>query len=427
MSAVEIIDAEVRELVRRRGLDPVTDPVALRRLVEEVVGEYDERSSGGGLPPLVDAGAVAHEVYDAVAGFGPLQRHLDDPAVEEVWINDPGKVFVARHGRSELTTTFLTAAEVRDLVERMLRWSGRRVDLSQPFVDALLPDGSRLHVVIPDITRQHWAVNIRKFVVAAGHLDDLVALGTLTPHAARFLEAAVLAGLNIIVSGGTQTGKTTLLNCLLAAIPARERVITCEEVFELNPPLPDVVALQTRQPSLEGTGEIRLRRLVKEALRMRPSRLIVGEVRQEECLDLLIALNSGLPGMCSVHANSAREAVTKLCTLPLLAGENVGSRFVVPTVAGCVDLVVHCAFDAEGRRRVREVVALPGRVEGEVIEVADLFVTRAGQLVRADGYPPHPDRFAQVGVDLAVLLAGRAGTRGAEAGRAGGVAGEEVA
>src|SRR5213082_2439362 len=206
------------------------------------------------------------------------------------------------------------------------------------------------------------AVNIRKFVLQAHSLDELVALGTLTPQVARFLEAAVASGLNILVSGGTQAGKTTLLNCLCAAIPARERIVTCEEVFELRVPLPDVVSMQTRQPNLEGAGEIPLRRLVKEALRMRPSRLIVGEVRQEECLDLLVALNSGLPGMCTLHANSAREALVKMCTLPLLAGENVSASFVVPTVAASVDVVVHMATDANGQRRVREIVGVTGRV-----------------------------------------------------------------
>jgi pilus assembly protein CpaF len=195
-----------------------------------------------------------------------------------------------------------------------------------------------------------------------------------------------------------------LLNCLGAAVPPQERVVTCEEVFELKISLPDVVALQCRQPSLEGTGEIKLRRLVKEALRMRPSRIVVGEVRQEEALDLLIALNSGLPGMCSIHANSAREAVTKLCTLPLLAGENVGHGFVVPTVAGCIDLVVHMATEASGRRVVREILAIPGRVEGDVVEAAELFVTRRGRLVRADGWPPHLERFERAGFDIVALL-----------------------
>jgi pilus assembly protein CpaF len=182
-------------------------------------------------------------------------------------------------------------------------------------------------------------------------------------------------------------------------------VVTVEEVFELKIPLPDVVGLQTRQPSLEGTGEIPLRRLVKEALRMRPSRILVGEVRQEESLDLLIALNSGLPGMCSVHANSAREAVTKMCTLPLLAGENVSHRFVVPTVASSVDLVVHIATRLDGRRVVTEILALPGRVEGDVVETAEVFLTRGGRLVRADGWPPHAERFEQVGIDIESLLA----------------------
>jgi len=258
--------------------------------------------------------------------------------------------------------------------------------------------------VIPDITRRHLALNIRKFVLQAHSLDELVSLGSLTAHAARFLEAAVISGLNIIVSGGTQAGKTTLLNCLCAAIPSRDRVVSCEEVFELKLPLPDVVSMQTRQPNLEGTGEIPLRRLVKEALRMRPSRIIVGEVRQEECLDLLIALNSGLPGMCSIHANSAREAVIKLCTLPLLAGENIGHAFVVPTVAASVDLIVHTASDHLGQRRVREIVGVPGRVEGDIVETADIFTTRGERLTRAEGYPPHAERFARLGIDLPALL-----------------------
>lgn len=404
-SAVEIIEADVRELVRRRGLDPVGQPQRVRLLVDEVVAEYEERALGSSLPPVGDLRQATRFVLDAVAGFGPLQRYLDDPTVEEVWINEPGKVFIARHGRSELTTTILSEEDVRDLVERMLRTSGRRVDLSTPFVDAQLTDGSRLHVVIPDVTRRFMAVNIRKFVLRANSLEELVSLGSLTTHAARFLEAAVVAGLNVIVSGGTQAGKTTLLNCLCAAIPARERIVTCEEVFELRIPLPDVVSMQTRQANLEGIGEIPLRRLVKEALRMRPSRIIVGEVRQEECLDLLISLNSGLPGMCSVHANSAREAVVKMCTLPLLAGENVSAAFVIPSVASCVDLIVHTGTDHTGHRRVQEIVGIPGRVEGNVVESAEIFAQRGDRLVRAEGFPPHPEWFARTGCDLAELLA----------------------
>lgn len=400
------LEDDVRELIRRRRLDPARDDLAVRDLVDEVLDEYDERVLMGGLDPLADRAEAKQSLVEAVAGFGPLQKYLDDPAVEEIWINEPSRVFVARHGRSELTPTLLTEQQVQDLVERMLRGSGRRVDLSSPFVDASLPDGSRLHVAIPDITRRHWAVNIRKFVVAADELADLVRLGSLTVEAAAFLEAAVAVGLNILVAGGTQAGKTTMLNCLAAAIPAHERVVTCEEVFELKLNVRDIAALQCRQASLEGTGEVPLRRLVKEALRMRPGRIIVGEVRQAESLDLLIALNSGLPGMCTVHANSAREAVTKMCTLPLLAGSNVSSSFVVPTVAGSIDLVLHLALEADGTRRVREIVALPGRSENGVVEIADLFTRQGEELVRRDGFPPHIDRFARAGYDLRELLGG---------------------
>jgi pilus assembly protein CpaF len=409
-TARAIVEAEVRELVRRRGIDPVVEPAVVTSLIDEVISDYLDRAVTSQLPPLGDTAPVSRAVLDAVAGFGPLQPFLDDPMIEEIWINEPGRVFIARRGRSELTTLILTGDQVAELVERMLRTSGRRIDLSTPFVDSTLPDGSRLHVVIPNITRRDWAVNIRKFVLSLNTLDELVGISSITEQAARFLEASVGAGLNILVAGGTQTGKTTMLNALCGVIPARERVITVEEVFELQLRLPDVVSMQTRQANLEGTGEIPLRRLVKEALRMRPARLIVGEVRQEECLDLLIALNSGVPGMCTLHANSAREALVKMCTLPLLAGENVSAAFVVPTVAASVDLVVHLGLDANGQRRVREIVGVTGRVETDVIETCDIFTYRKGRLDRSDGYPPHPERYAAAGIDLIHTLGHRADT-----------------
>ncbi|WP_182113451.1 MULTISPECIES: CpaF family protein [unclassified Actinotalea] len=404
MEGVAQLELEVRELIRRRGIDPLRDTASVRALVRDAIADYDDRSLRGHVPPLTDPHAASKAVVDAVAGLGPLQQYLDDDEVEEIWVNSPEQVFVARRGEPELTTTILTQEQVRDLVEQMLKVSGRRLDLSSPFVDAALPGGERLHVVIPDVTRSAWALNIRKYVVRASHLDDLVALGSLTPAAARFLAASVAVGLNVLVSGATQAGKTTMLNALAGSIPARERVITCEEVFELQIGHRDVVGLQCRQPSLEGTGEITLRRLVKEALRMRPSRIVVGEVREAESLDMLIALNAGVPGMCTIHANSAREALTKLCTLPLLAGENVSGAFVVPTVASAVDLVVHLDRDARGRRRVREVVAVPGRVEAGVVETTDIFHTRHETLVRADGFPPHPERFQRAGIDVVALL-----------------------
>jgi pilus assembly protein CpaF len=401
-TSADLLD-RVRALVRDRGTDPLADPRAVRAAILDVLDEVG-REAGDEHATYVDVESWAQEIHDVVAGYGPLQRLFDDHEIEEIWFNEPNRVFCARRGRTELTTAVLSEIQVHDLVERMLRTSGRRVDVSQPFVDALLPDGSRLHVVIPDVTRRHWAVNIRRHVLAAARLDDLVELGTLTPAVARFLTASVVAGLNIVVAGGTQAGKTTLLSCLLNAVPAHERVVTCEEVFEIRLDRPDWVAMQTRQVGLEGTGEINLRRLVVEALRMRPHRLVVGEVRQAEALDLLVALNSGMPGMTSVHANSARDAVTKLCVLPMLAGENVTASYIVPTVASSVDLVVHAATGPDGRRRVREVIALSGRVEDGVVETTDVFTTRDQQLVRASGFPPHVERFATHGIDLARVL-----------------------
>lgn len=402
---ITILEEEVRRAIREQDLDPRRDEVEpLRDLIERVLDDYEDRACVSGLPVLGPRDEAARRLAEAVAGFGPLQPLMDDPAVEEIWINGPGTIFCARGGERVLTNVILDEAKVKDLVERMLLSSGRRLDLSSPFVDATLPDGSRLHVAIPDVTRRHWAVNIRKFVVKAHRLQELVHLGSLSADAARFLEACVRAGLNVVVSGGTQTGKTTMLNCLASAIDPRERVITCEEVFELQVALPDVVSMQTRQTNLEGAGGISLRRLIVEALRMRPDRLIVGEVREREALDLLIALNSGLPGMASIHANSAMEAVVKMTTLPLLAGENVTHAFVVPTVATAVDVVVHLSIE-RGRRFTFEIVLLTGRVEGPQIESVQMFRRSSGGLRWTGNHPPTRARFTEKGIDLTEVLA----------------------
>jgi pilus assembly protein CpaF len=403
---VEMLDGQVRERVRTDGVDPQRDAGLVRRIAQDVVRRHDERSLTGAVVPVADPDGVVGELIARVSGFGPLQPFLDDAEVEEIWINDPSRVFIARRGRHELTNLMLSAAQVHELVERMLKSSGRRVDLSQPFVDAMLPDGHRLHVVLEGISRGFSAVNIRKFVVRASRMSDLVELGSLSAQAASFLDASIRAGLNVLVAGGTQAGKTTFLNCLAAAIPGGDRVISAEEVFELRFNHPDWVPMQTRQAGLEGTGEIALRDLVKEALRMRPSRVIVGEVRAEECLDLLLALNAGLPGMCTLHANSAREALVKMCTLPLLAGENISARFVVPTVASSVDLVVHLGIDEHGVRRVNEIVSVPGRVENDIIETEPLFERSDGELRRAAGTPTRLERFRRIGIDVHQILAG---------------------
>lgn len=259
--------------------------------------------------------------------------------------------------------------------------------------------------MIPDITKRHWAVNVRKFTQRIRELHRLVELGSISHPAAEFLRMCVLSGQNILVSGATQSGKTTMLNALLSATRTSERVVTVEETFELDIASRDTVAMQCRQPSLEGTGEISLRRLIKEALRMRPDRLVVGEVREAESLDLLIALNSGLPGMCSIHANSARDALVKLSTLPLLAGRNIDSAFVVPTVASCIDIVVHCELARSGKRRVVEIVAPSGQASGTVIEASTIFALHRDELVAAGGYPMKTAKFRAAGFDPASVLA----------------------
>lgn len=313
------------------------------------------------------------ETMDPDIVFGPIAELMSDPTIEEIWINSPQRIFVARNGKSQLINLVLTSDSVRQLIDRALIWSGRRLDLSQPFVDARLPDGSRLHVAIPEITAEHWAVNIRKHLMRQKSILDLAAMGVMSEEIAAELSSAVKSGLNILVSGGTQAGKTTLLNALIAEIPRTQRVITIEEVFELQPMVPDLVQMQTRSANLQGTGAISLRQLIKEALRMRPSRIVVGEVREAEALDLLLALNSGLPGMGTLHANSARDAITKLQTLPLLAGENISHKFIAPTVASAIDLVVQVTLAVDGARRLIEIVRVTGRYENDRAEVETLW------------------------------------------------------
>jgi pilus assembly protein CpaF len=364
-----VVVERVRERLRSEHTDAWRHPEIVADVVRAEVRRFNDQALARGAAPLDDEHAAVRAVLAAVSGFGVLQTYVDDPTVEEIWINAPDRVFIARGGRSERVALTLTDEGVRDLVERMLHTTGRRVDLSQPFVDASLPDGSRLHVVIPDITRRHWSVNIRKFLPSFGGLGDLVAAGSLDAERADLLHTAMRAGRSILVSGATHAGKTTLLGALIAACAPHQRIVTVEETFELAAEMPDLVAMQSRQPSLEGGGEVTLRRLVKEALRMRPDRLVIGEVRDAEALDLVLALNTGVPAAATIHANSARDALVKLAALPLLAGRNIDRDFLLPAIASSVDLVVHCRQDAAGTRRVAEIVAPTGRVVDGVIEV----------------------------------------------------------
>lgn len=369
MNQPSVIVAErVRLRLRAESSDPSVDPEAVRRVAVAEVRRHNDLALSRGEPLIDDEASCVRDVLASVSGFGALQPLLDDPEIEEIWLNGPAHVHVARGGVAERIELRLTDATMRDLVERMLQSTGRRVDISQPFVDASLPDGSRLHVAIADVVRGSWAVNIRKFLPKYRSLEALTAQGAMPGTLATLLRTAMRDGVSVIVSGATHAGKTTLLGALLDSCADRQRIITVEETFELAVTGPDVVALQGRQASLEGTGEITLRRLVKEALRMRPDRLVVGEVRDAEALDLILALNTGVPGAGTVHANSATEALEKLTILPLLAGRNIDRAFVAPALAAAVGLVVHCERDAVGHRRVQEVIAPTGEVrDGRIV------------------------------------------------------------
>lgn len=358
-----LIAERVRQRLRGEGTDPSADAAAARTVALDEVRRFNDAALSRGEALIVDEAECVRDVLASVSGFGALQPLLDDPEIEEIWVNGPDSVHVARAGVAERIGLRLTDAMLRDLVERMLQSTGRRVDIGQPFVDASLPDGSRLHVAIADVVRGGWSINIRKFLPRFRSLDALVRQGALPAELASTLRRAMRDGQSIVVSGATHAGKTTILGALLDACSDGQRIITVEETFELAVDGPDVVSLQGRQAGLEGTGEITLRRLVKEALRMRPDRLVVGEVRDAEALDLVLALNTGVPGAATVHANSAAEALDKLTMLPLLAGRNIDRSFVAPAIAAAVDLVVHCERDQRGVRRVSEVVTPTGEIE----------------------------------------------------------------
>ena len=298
---------------------------------------------------------------------------IQDETVEEIWINGPGHIFVARNGISELTSVVLLENEIIVLVEQLLRNTGRRLDISHPFVDATLPDGSRLHAVIPDITKKWPAINIRKFGSTTPNLEFLVEKQMLDSQTAILLKEIVGNSKNLLISGTTGAGKTTFLSSLLNSLPANTRIITCEEVFELKLKSSDWVALQTREMNLESEGEVSLRRLIREALRMRPDRLVLGEVRQAEALDLLIALNSGMSGMATIHANSAREAINKLMLLPLLGGPNIQAEFVKKTVGQVIDFAVHLERNQAGFRQVAEIIEISNDSLKDNIKINSIY------------------------------------------------------
>jgi pilus assembly protein CpaF len=383
--------AVATELARRLGparlFSPSQDDQALvwAVIAERLTDAHREHLLSGGVP-LDNQGRerVAQQVFDALLGLGPLERYLAQQDVEELLVNGHQQAFVIRTGgtKDRVATGFGSEAELRAFAARTVAVASRRLDEANPKADARLPDGSRLHAICPPLA-PFTCLTIRRHRLLAHSLDDLLALGTLTPQVAWLLGAAVRAGLNLLISGGTGSGKTTTLNAVASQIPAGQRVITIEETKELalERHLEDSIALEGRFANLEGVGEIRIRELVRQALRMRPVRVIVGEVRGPEALDMLNAMNSGHEGsMGTIHANSARQALAKLHTYTKMAEEALSDEVVADMIAQTIDLVCQLRLLADGRRVLTEVVEVAGVEAGRVL---------ANELVRPapDGTP----------------------------------------
>lgn len=349
----------------------------LRRLVEEQIDSVQKLPDFAGVE---NPESVRRAVVNDLLGFGPVQELLDDPSISEIMVNSPGEIWVERSGTISLSeSTFESMDQLLRIIDRMVRSAGRRVDQSSPMVDARLPDGSRLNVVLPPLSVDGPAVTIRKFTSSGLGIDDLVARGTLSMPAADFLEDAVASRMNVLVSGGTGTGKTTVLNILSSFISRDERVVTIEDAVELTLRMPNLIRLEARPSNSEGAGEVSIRDLVRNSLRMRPNRIVVGEVRGSETIDMLQAMNTGHEGSLStVHANSPRDALRRLETMILLAGVDLPLRAVREQIASSIDLVVHLARDARGRRFVTTITEVVG-MESEVVSTADLFARDFGQ------------------------------------------------
>jgi pilus assembly protein CpaF len=338
-----------------------------------------------------------------VLGHGPLEQFLTDDAVTEVMVNGLDPIWVEREGRLEETDArFASEAHLRQVIDRIVSRVGRRVDESSPMVDARLPDGSRVNAVIPPLSVDGPALTIRRFAKHGFSVDDLVRSGSLTQQAADLLEACVRGRLNVLVSGGTGSGKTTMLNVLSSFIPDDQRIVTIEDAVELRLHQRHVIRLEARPPNIEGRGHVSIRDLVRNALRMRPDRIIVGEVRSGEALDMLQAMNTGHDGSLStLHANQPRDALARLETMVLMAGFDLPVRAIREQMAAAVDLIVHVARLRDGSRRITHIVELEG-MEGDVITLTDLFTyDHAEGRLRTTGLRP---KFAEHLADLGVVV-----------------------
>jgi len=393
------------------------DDAALRRLDPERAWEEVRKAArqlaSQLFPNLVgdDKEEVIERVMNDILGLGPIEPLLQDPTVSEVMVNAPDEVYYERDGiiyKSDIN--FRDVAHVYQVIDKIVSAIGRHVDEASPMVDARLADGSRVNIIIPPLCPKSPVITIRKFRTDRYTMADLIKAGTLTEEMAKLLRAAVRAKLNIVISGGTGTGKTTLLNALSAAIPPNERIITIEDPIELSLQQPHVIALEARPPSIEGKGEVTQRALVRNALRMRPDRIIVGEVRGPEAFDMMQAMNTGHEGsLTTVHANSPRDALARIENMILMAGFDLPVLVIREQIASAIHMIIQLARLVDGSRRIVQVTEVSG-MEGNMVTLQDIFVFRQtgidsdgrviGELKATGIRPKFADRLKAFGMDL---------------------------
>lgn len=388
------------------GFEPGDLEQKVRQTLQEVLQSRDSPL------PASDRARIAQEIADDILGYGAIEPYLRDVDVTEIMVNGPFNIFVERHGRIfPVEGKFADEAHLRRTIDKIVGQVGRRVDEASPMVDARLPDGSRVNAVIPPLAVDGSLLSIRKFAADPLTAQDLVNFGTVPRSVAHFLAACVLGRRNILVSGGTGAGKTTTLNVLSSFIPEDERVVTIEDAAELQLNQRHVLRLESRPPNIEGKGEVKIRDLVRNALRMRPDRIVVGEIRDAAALDMLQAMNTGHDGsICTVHANGPRDVLSRVETMVLMAGMDLPMRAIREQVAGAIDLIVHQSRFKDGTRRVTHVTEVVG-MEGDVITVQNLFefdtrrgVDESGRslgVLRPTGLrPTFADDLAALGVTL---------------------------
>jgi pilus assembly protein CpaF len=383
---------ELRQRVHHHLIEELGPVLYDKRLTEDELRRRVQEQLQAALAkeraPLsaADKAQLIQDVSDDILGYGPVDRYLKDPEITEVMVNGPDRVYVEKRGRLELTPiTFVDETHLRRIIDKIVGLVGRRIDESTPLVDARLLDGSRVNAIIHPLAIGGPFLTIRKFAADPFTVDDLIGFGSMSPQVAKFLQGCVVGRLNVLISGGTGTGKTTMLNVLSSFIPSLERIITVEDAKELQLHQDHVLSLEARPPNIEGRGEITIRDLVRNTLRMRPDRIVVGEVRGGEALDMLQAMNTGHDGsLTTVHANSPRDSLARLETLTLMSGFELPVRAIREQMASALDLIVHITRLRDGTRRITHVTEVQG-MEGDVITLQDLFLFDFGMGVDSDG------------------------------------------